>query len=54
MSTKAIRETLATPAFYGCVWPSIRGGVSDSFRDYVEESGEPAALDCSPYPIPTH
>lgn len=38
---------------YGCAWPSIRGGVSDSFRGYVEQAGDPAGLDCSLYPIPT-
>lgn len=29
-----------------CVWPSIRDGVSASFREYVEGSGNADAIDC--------
>lgn len=35
-----------------CVWPLIRPGVSDSFREFVEEGRDPNAIDCSGYAIP--
>jgi hypothetical protein len=36
----------------GCIWPNIRGGVSDDFRRYIEEGQDPNALDCSAFAIP--
>jgi len=34
-----------------CVWPSIRAGVSDSFREYVEGAQEASTIDCSVFEI---
>ncbi len=36
----------------GCLWPLIRPGVSDSFRDFVEGGRDPSAIDCSAYAVP--
>lgn len=35
-----------------CVWPLIRREVSPAFRDFVESSGDPSAIDCSEFDVP--
>jgi hypothetical protein len=35
-----------------CVWPGIRGAVSESFRDFVEQGHDWAAVDCSGFAVP--
>ena len=35
----------------GCVWPTIRPGVSEAFRAFVEDGRDPTVLDCSGYTI---
>ncbi len=45
------RGTLEDP-INACVWPLIRPGVSDSFRQFVEEGYDPNAIDCSGFAIP--
>ena len=35
-----------------CIWPLIRPGVSEGFRQYVEEGQNPDAIDCSEFSIP--
>jgi len=35
-----------------CVWPEIRGMVSESFRDHVEQGHDWATVDCSAYALP--
>ena len=35
-----------------CVWPQIRVGVSDVFRDWVEEGQTPGSTDCSNFALP--
>lgn len=37
---------------YGCIWPLIRPGVSNSFREYVEEGRDATAIDCSGLAVP--
>ena len=38
---------------YACIWPLIRPGVSESFRQFVEEGQDPNAIDCSEFAIPS-
>ena len=35
-----------------CVWPTIREGVSEEFREFVEEGQDPHQIDCSQFAIP--
>ena len=35
-----------------CLWPLIRPGVSEAFRQFVEEGRDPDAIDCSGFAIP--
>ncbi len=44
-------ETFENPKT-ACIWPSIRPGVSTSFREYVEGTQEADQIDCSSFDIP--
>ena len=36
-----------------CVWPLIRRELSPAFRDFVESSGDPNAIDCTEFEVPS-
>ncbi len=48
---KAIFDDPKYPKF-ACVWPLIRPGVSEAFRQFVEEGRDPNAIDCTGFAIP--
>ena len=36
-----------------CIWPLIRRELSPAFRDFVESSGDPNAIDCTEFEVPS-
>jgi len=43
-------KTILEDPWMACAWPHIRKGVSDAFREYVEDSQDSIDIDCSVLP----
>ncbi len=44
------KTILEDPTWRACAWPHVRKGVSDAFREYVEDSQDSTDIDCSVFP----